>query len=383
MTLEIEVEGDRYSDFIDITVNKAINTFARSFSFTMDSSQFFNSAINVGSLTRIYADGELQVTGYIDRFHQRYDRKSDNITLIGRSKTADLADSTVGAEVEFQGQVNLRTITEELIFQLLREPLIPTELEEERLTLNVEVDVLIDDFFEEENLSEEIGQTYFTVLEKFARKRQVLLTDNENGDVLYTRGKGLDPNRPHFRLLNRAGRQTSNIVSADWAVDHSQIFNLYDAKSQPAIGIIKRINTLQPSGLISGDGVTLDQGVRFSRKLIFVAENSSNNFECQKRSTWEATNRRAKSSVYKAITNGHSFRGRVWDHNELVAVRDDKTRLEANLLIESVRLNQNIKTGSQTTIVCLPNIAYTFTDAERELKKQIENDYSDLPEGVW
>jgi prophage tail gpP-like protein len=358
--LTVEINNRKHNEFISISVTTALDIFARSFSFIMSPEVFYNSEANTGSAVKIFADNKLILTGFIGSFNNSYSKKNHTVIVSGRSKTADLIDSTIGANVSFQGKISLKTVAKKLAFELLRQPLIPTELPEELLTLNVVVEDDIDDYQDNESLDEELGQTYFEVLEKFARKRQVLLTDNEFGDIVFTRGHGKTSGKSRFVLQNIINGSNNNVIKGFFSQDESKLFNLYDAESQPSKGIITRIKTLGSDGLISGGGVALDERIRYSRKFVFITENSSTSSECTKRARWEANIRQARSTTYTATTSGHSFRGIPWKHNELVSMNDEKVRVRANFLINSVNFNQTTKGGSTTTLTCVLPSSYNI-----------------------
>src|SRR5215475_11266181 len=47
-----------------------------------------------GAPCSIYLDGELVITGYVDTYSPRFDANSHGVELRGRSRTADLVDSS-------------------------------------------------------------------------------------------------------------------------------------------------------------------------------------------------------------------------------------------------------------------------------------------------
>lgn len=369
MTLTLEINNEEYPDLIDLSATEALDQFVRTFSFTMAADIFYDSAnrFGLGSKVIVKADGTPVVTGFIDSSKQSYTSNSDTVTIKGRSKTQDLVDSTIGNDIQFSGEVNLRTVAEKLVSSLtqISLPLVPGE---QPLSIEIVIEDSVTDFLANEELNEEIGQTYFQILEKFARKRQVLLTDNGSGDIVFTKGHGQRRGTAKFGLQNVAGGLNNNIKSAIRFDDDSARFNLYDANSQPIAGIIKRIETITPNGLVAGEGKVIDSGIRSSRKFIFVTENPSDSFESQSRAFWEANVRRARSFAYTATVSGHSLtKGgvtSVWASNNSVTVRDEKARIPgeitgtSNLLINMVTYSQNNTTGSQSVITCVPDFAY-------------------------
>ena len=368
MTMALLVNNRSFSDLISITTTAAIDIFVRTFSFVMEPTEFHNARIGLGSSVVILADGEEVLTGFIDDFSDSYDRKSHTVTVTGRSKTADLVDSTIGPDINLSGETNMQKVAETLIKSLLAAPF-PESFEGIRRTprtINVVVDTqVVTDSLEDEAIKDEVGVTYFSILEKLARKRQVLVTDNGKGDVVITRGRGrLGASRTPFALQNITNGINNNVKSATQFRSDAERFSLYTAESQPIRYDISRIETIQPNGLIVSEGGITESGIRSSRKFVFIAESPSDGNDVQQRALWEANVRRARSIIYTAVTNGHSFgSGRrlgnlVWKPNFPIRVRDVKVNLNGRFLINTVTLSQSRTGGEETEIVCVPDFSY-------------------------
>ncbi|MGD8499275.1 MAG: hypothetical protein PVJ86_01430 [Phycisphaerales bacterium] len=389
--ITVEVNNIRYSNFKEIAVNASLEDAARNFSFTTVSTSFDDFPMKTGDSIGIYADNALRLTGYIERVRRFQNPTTDVYTVSGRSKTADLIDSTIDHRVQFKGKQSLRTVAETLVWYLISQPLPQDDIAADPppdfvgprrnpLAIGVVIDEDIEDFRDDEDLDEELGQTYFEIIEKFARKRSVLVTTNGKGDLVFTRGKGY-LGTP-FKIRNVRGDSENNMVKEMSVIyDVSGRFNTYDASSQPAKGTIRPISEITPDNMILGDGRVIDPNIRVSRKRFFVTENSSTAFDCQNRAAWEKNVAKSKSVQYEITMQGHSFNGNVWDSNISVDVLDDFANIEARMLVNSVSFRQSVSGGATTKLVCLPPNAFTFP--ERKLDDFLGERYQDIPLGPF
>jgi prophage tail gpP-like protein len=381
------------TNFQNITVNTALDRVAWDFSFTITSSVFAQIPFEPGNTIRIFADGEPILTGFIEVIRDTYTKNSHNVIVTGRSKTCDLVDSTVDGGVQFDSQVNLRTVAESLINNLFIDLSLPEGLQgvaapEQLIKVVVESDIT--DFLTNENLSEDLGTTYFEVLEKFSRKRQVLMTTNGNGDLVFTRGKG--SGSTNLILQNKVNNPNNNIESASYIRDHSKLFNTYSCDSQPSRGGFGLLEVAPPGSLVDSERKVIDDIIRPSRKLFFIAENASDGDQSGERAKWEGVTRRSRATVYNATVSGHSYNNEVWFINKPVSVVDDLVKVNGKMLLTNVTFKQDLTNGSTTKLQSFLKEAFvipakslqdnSFFDLLYETTVEpIEAPFENLPEG--
>lgn len=344
MSLALRLNGVNYTDFINASVARSMETAASAFTFTSSANPDNLFPIKNGDLIEVLADGQTISIGYVENVSINYDSGSHTISIKGRSLLADLVDSTVGEIKEFEGQVNFEDICRTVL---------------DSLTLT-DIKIIneagkIDNFDSSDITSAETGQNAFDFLEKFARKRQVLLTTDGDGNLVITRaGNILLP----ASLKNVIDANDNNILSATLDDNKSDLFNRYTANSQ-----------LNPVNLKPGSNAKhiADQAAsrfdtfnRKSRVLEFNAEESSDSFTLHDRAGWEANIRRSRSKTYKAKVQGHSVDGIVWEPNRLHRVDDDFTGTHATLLLKAVTYNFDLSGGSTTMLGFTNKFAYTL-----------------------
>lgn len=383
--MRIEVNRLEYTDaFKKISLNASLLRAARDFSLTLVSTDLSDYRMKVGNDIRIYVDDQLRFNGFIEKLQRVQRVNSDEIIISGRSKTADLIDSLINEQVEFRGQQSLQTVAKTLIDYLegfkIGTTVIPSGIAPViEPFIKVIVDEEINDFKADEDLNEEPGQSYFSIIEKFARKRSVLVTTNGNGDLVFTRGRGTRDTP--LKIRNLASDQANNLLKRMTVTfDASKRYSNYRAISQPASGEIASLSVITPENLIlSGDEV-LDPNIRSTRRKVFITENSSSNLDCEDRAKWEAIKQQAEFVVYEVTTQEHSFRGNAWDSNSAVDVQDEFADLNTKMLIRDVFFEESVTGGETTRLVCVNPTAYTFLKPTQETIGEL---YNDLPLGFF
>jgi prophage tail gpP-like protein len=387
--MRIQINNINYENFKQIELNASLENAARDFSFTTVAPSFNDLPFIPGDQVKILVNGQQRILGSIEKM--RYGTASNEFRISGRSTTANLIDSTIDHRVQFRGKVSLQTVANTLVKYLLEQPLPPEETSEnpapgfinsiDPLAFKAVVDEGVEDYLDDEDLEEELGQTYFEVLEKFARKRQLMVTTNGNGDLVFTRGKGRKGATPFKIIHRRSNSENNNVKTMDAAYDISMRYNIYDANSQPAKGYIRKITDITPENLIIGDGRVIDPAIQVSRKMFFVPENSSNDFECQNRSIWEAIHALSQFLRYEVTLQGHAYGENVWDSNIGVDVIDDFANIDGRLLVSSVNFSESVSGGEITRLVCRIPGAYTFP--EKSLSEFLKEQFKNLPEGFF
>lgn len=381
--MRVEINRLDYTGFKEIVVNASLLDVTRSFSLSTISTNVDDWRLKVGNSIRIYADDEMRLDGFIEGLERAQDSNSDAIVLSGRSKTADLVDSTIDSNVQFRGKQSLRTVAETLIQYLegfdpvITIPVgIAPELEP---FIRVAIDEDINDFRDDEDLNEEVGQSYFEVIEKFAKKRSVLATTNGAGDLVFTRGRGYLPTP--FKIFNLASDPSSNNLKT-MRVKHnsSKRYNIYVMTSQPARGDFTKLSEITPENLILTNADVSDPNVRRTRRMFIITENASSKSDCQDRTRWEAIRKQSESVIYNAELHGHSQNGNVWDSNIAVDVNDEFADINGKMLVRDVSFRQAVGRGSVTRLVCVPPNSYNF---DVPVQESIGDLYSDIPLGVY
>jgi prophage tail gpP-like protein len=351
--ITLEVNGIEYSNFDSIEVGQSLDAVSGTFRFVAftDGTNPFPFAID--DPCRVLVDETPVITGFIDKNEIEYDDKSHAIIIQGRDKTADVIDSTLGDDVEFNTPITLVGVIEAV-------------LKVAKITDIKVIDEVgdIDLFESSEKISGEIGVGVFELIEGYCRKRQVLLTSNGDGDLVITQGQGVNVG---FTLINEAASpELNNIKGARVIYNNTDRFNEYIVKSQGNNSASLLSGVPSNSEVTNASGVATDSAIRPSRILYQLAEKSSSSDQCATRATWQANINRARGFSYLATVQGHKDEatGLIWQVNKLIGVRDEYAGLSGKFLINSVNYKLTLNGGSITTLGIVAKDAYTLQASE-------------------
>jgi prophage tail gpP-like protein len=344
MSLSLFFNGLNYNGFTEAEVKRDIETGASSFSFTSTSSGNNVLPMREGDKVQVFADDEFKIlTGFIDEYDLSYTHKSHSTTVKGRSLTADIIDSTISSPKTFidVGFLQLcKDNVEEFGIEVI------SEIPEPSLRNFEDID------------DAKTGQKIFEFLELFARRRQVLLTDNENGNLIITRASSkLNPNS----LRNIIGASDNNIIAGGRRVNLGQLYNTYIAQSQFNPLNVNDLGVDILPDFLSGElGQAIDTDIRAPRRYEFFTEETTDTFTLLDRARWEMSIRRARNFEYKCTVQGHSQNGLGWNPNILHQIDDDFARIYGQFLCKSLTYRYSVDTGSLTDLVFTNKNAYTL-----------------------
>lgn len=382
MSITIEVDGDVYTGFVQASVTQSLSDVSNSFSFSASAANGQPLPFKGQEACRIYVDGQLKLTGSIELINIDGGGDGHNITLSGRGKCGDLLDSMLGPMEDLKGVLSLRTICEKVISQL---------------GLDIEViDLAKPKLFEAtvDMGSPDPGEYAIDFLEPLARKRQVLLSENENGDLVITRARsvltqsedeldsiglleptGLSPGSgaPGAYIHHRVGdpEQRNNVLDYSFSRDFTGRYNIYrtvgsmsvvaagaEEEQLTALGLSARYMASQLSS-------TRDTAIRKGRQFVLVDESAIPKGDTAERARWERDIRKAKGDVYGVTVHGFETPGegdKQWEVNTFVTVLSEYVGVNDKMMVDSVTFDQS--PDSRTTLALINKDAYTLSLAE-------------------
>lgn len=338
--IELQVNSVAYSDFTEATFTESMDNFSSEFMFMAVSDYRKAFPFVVGDTCSVFIDGTKKLTGYIDVISGSYTSDTHEIIIQGRSKISDLIDSQLESPITIVGSVTLQAFTEIILNSAGITGVEVTAPDGLKPLKDVE--------------SFAPGESAYEILETYARKLQVLLTSNENSNIVYARNSGISAG---VSIINNG--PDSNIKQASFTTDHSGRYNKYIIMAQQnPVGILSGISAEEVADQNSAP--VLDTAIRTSRKLIMISEIASNREKAKERAQWEADIRRSRSVQYNATVQGHSHENGVWSKNTLVDVDDIYAGIRNQRLINSLSFTYSLERGSETVIGTMDKNAYTL-----------------------
>ena len=355
--VSILVNGKAYGGWESVSITRSLENASASFQLAVSDrfpGQRQPLRIVPGDACQVRIDEDLVITGYVDQLNPSHDASSHNISVTGRSKTADLIDCAV--EPPWASIYN-QTILQ--IADLFAQP--------------YGVDIVDNMKGKTEPIPQfdaNVGDSVFSTISRLASLKACLVTDDEKGRLLITRAGSAKASTPL-----RTG-QGGNILSGSGSFDQSGRFRRYIVIGQG------KGDDLNHGEAVSGILVEAqDLGVKRNRATVIRAEGTVDLKKAQDRARWEASSRVGKSaSVTLNVQGWRQQNGDLWKVNHLAHVLDPLLTVDGEFLIVSV----NYVLGSQgtlTTMTLSPKAAYELIPADPDPTKDI-GVYSELTGGI-
>jgi len=346
MSLILEVNKVKYEGFLDAYAEISMDTIFGSFSFSATSETGKNFPIRNGSSVKILVNDIPVITGYAERLEVNYDSDRHFIRISGRDKTADLVDSTLYDSLELNTPLSLQRVIQTVLSRL--------GITDIKVINNAGAIRL---FETSELISGSAENNAFEFIERYARKRQVLLSTDGLGNIVLNRAsKDLLP----IVLQNIAGDNNNNIFSAIVRYDTMNRFNKIKVYSQDNYSVTEADPN---SDSVNRKGISTDNEIRAGRRRAVISEFSGDDFTNRDRAIWEVNIRRARGFVYEAIIPGFNINETskdIWTPNKLIKVQDDFCDVSSQLLIRKVKYQLDESNGEITTLTMSPRDAYTL-----------------------
>lgn len=340
--IQLEVNETLFENFTEIKAKRSMRAACGQFSIAASTrtQAFSDFPIKRGNRCRIIVDGQVWLTGFIERISPSYDSETLDVTMSGRDVTGDVVDSTVIPEISINGPISLLD-------------LVTTSLRQMGITNNV-INLVSDLelFSAREIIAPDIGTGLYDFLEAYCRKRGVLLLTDNDGNLMITRST---TTLSDISLQNKVGEE-NNIVSASASFDDTGRYNRYLVLSQINLATL----TYDGESVENASGrsaQTFDDAIRSARTKCLIAENPSTIPECQERAIWEANVSRSRSIQYSCKVDGHSYNGQAFDYNKLITIDDDYVGVQGEMLIEEVELVSSDQ-GNTATLTMVTADAY-------------------------
>lgn len=353
--LALEVDGKPFVNFTSIGVNKSLEMISGTFVFQAtitDNDQF---PIKTGQLCRVIVDNSPSpipvITGFVEIVEGQSDAASDTISIQGRDKTADLIDSTLTADQsDFPGPISLKKMAE-------------TAMQKAGITGIAVINNVagLEDFKTSDFQASEVEETIFEFLERYARKRQVVLTSNGDGNLVITRSGQTKSPFKLIRLLEDTENQNT-VLSSRYRTDISQRFNRYIVKSQTNPSADPFTDTTSAKDATNTEGLAIDDQIRESRTLTIINESSNKNDGNNVRADWEARFRKTRGETYGCNVQGFIVPNTdtIWEPNVLFDVTDEKYEVDEILLLREANYTFSLQEGSIVSLNFVPSNAYSL-----------------------
>jgi len=360
--MKLEVNGKQFENFISAECEIRLDALAGTFRFSAVNPNGVEMPFKGGEECRVIVDGEAVLTGDIEVVEVDYDGENHDIVIQGRSRSARLLDSSIGILDDiFTDNLTLKSLIEKVADNI-------------GLEISVTDNAKPAPFNPAEDLAApEPGDNAFSLIEKFVRKRNVLLHPSADGGItIATNSQTVAAGR----IQHIIGANDNNVMNSRFRYDSTGRFNVYEMASQlnPIPLVVTGGSDL--ASLVDQRGGVFDDSIKPGRRMVIVAEAPYSDEECEARAKWELDVRKARGLVYSCTVpyfrvGGTS--GDLWRINRIYQIVDDFVGKIEPMLCNSVRYQYDDETGSTTQLSFVGRNAYTNNPVDIETGEVASN----------
>lgn len=309
--VSVAVNGQRYTAFMRAQVRASYKEAARAFELTIaaEPGGAATAAIfHAGAEVSVFATKDLLMTGFVDQYRPHMGARDASITVIGRSKSADLIDSDVDHETGFFENKDPQQIGAELAKQYGA-----------TFKTNQQLTKLVSHLLTP-------GESIFRAIEKMVRRQGMTLAGTADGNINITKPDG---ERHAGGLIEGQNILVGN-ADHNWSNRHSKV----SVKGQRAVGSgSRRLH------LVAG---AKDSKVTRHRHKSIIHDDDGTIGDLKKRATNHRN--RAAGNALKAAISTQGFRdeaGVIWEPGFLIWVESPFLNIAQDMLIEAVDWSQS------------------------------------------
>ena len=373
--------------FVSGSVDLSMDSIARSFSLQIAK----EGPVNPSDMPKgqqycaILVDGEQVLRGTVEVGSVSYDNSSHTISISGRSITADIVDSSFLRSVVFQNDISLRRIIRRVILEIQRtvpntdsgkqrdpfqrprslvgKPTVPDKIELAYIDIIDETGITDFKLGEQNHILVLPGDNCFDFIEKLARIKRVLLTTDNNGNIVISKGTPAEINA--YAVLGK------NAVAGNFQFDYSNTFNTVGVIAtfdpQADVGNKGTSSTVPlPSEEATYDDLSVavasHDALRKGRTLCVSAEEITTYDYAIDRAVAELDIRRTRAKVHGMTVQGfRNQTGQLWSPNTNIYVEDEFAGIAERMLLNTVSFKYDASTGSTTQLGFVPLDSYNLT----------------------
>lgn len=359
MTMTLEVNGIQFDNFTAASCEIRLDALTNTFSFEAVAAEGVPLPFKGGEACRVIVDDIPVLTGFIEVVDVSYSAGDHTIIVQGRDKTGDLLDSNISELSDLRAPITLKEIIEKVIANIGAD-------------IKVIEEVTTAPFDAAQDIAApEPGDNAFDFIEKYTRKRQVLLTSDGDGNVVITSGS---TQQVVGSIQHIIGAFDNNVLSSSFSFDTTGRFNVYKFASQLNLVALNAAGVTGLDPVVDQSGEVSDPDVRKGRQLVLISEAPMSDDQNEARSKWEANIRKARGLVYSAVVSGYrvdptDLTSDLWQINRLYQIVDDYLGKSEPMLCNSVTFTLDVQGGEQTSLGFVDQKAYSLELTKPETSK--------------
>lgn len=340
--IQVRVNRTLFHGWKSISLTRTVDRLAGGFRISSSQLNPFEpqaQALVSGDRVEVLLNGQVALSGYVDKPHVSYDAEGHEVTYTGRDVTADLVDCSVDGPQSGPGEwlnADLLRIAQDVC-----------------APYGIQVSTEADVGRPFGHVRAEVGATVLDHLAKLCRDRGLLAVSYGDGRLVLTRAGS--------RRATDVLVLGQNVKGGEAATDFSVRYSVYTVKGQaPSADYQGQTEYVSPSGQAT------DPAVKRYRPKTVLASTKSDPANCRDQAAWESTVRAGRSvtQVYPVIGWTMSD-GRLWPLNALVRVRDAFAGIDRDMLITGLTFSLDNTAGQMTRISVAHPAAYTLAPQDK------------------
>lgn len=321
------IDGVVFEGFEDIKITRELNAAASDFEAKITDKWKATVEpwrIRPGQSAHIHIGKKSVFTGWVDTVDASVSSNARDVTIRGRSKTADLVDCSILGDNSYTG-LTLKEFATKIMSPFGLTPVF----------LNDAGDVF-------QSIVIQQGETAFAALDRLARQRKFVLYPSTEGNLVFSKAGAANAPTPLTQGVNvKSGRST---------YDFTNRFSKYVAKAQGlSAGLASDLGISQVLGEATDAGIT-----RYRPKVV-ISESTSDGGAIEDRAAFEAALKKAQSLKVEVEVQGwFQSSGELWDINQFVRCDIGFLGVKRQMLTKKITYNKNAGTTAQIEL-CFPD----------------------------
>lgn len=343
-TVIVLANGVPLTGWLEVNVDQGFDKASGVARITMSEQPGVPMPMKLGYKATVLIDGRPVITGHVHDFQGEHDHGSHTMTVTIRDQTQDMIDSTVGPGLKLKSPITLKQMAEQTLKTMgLGHIKVIEKIATEPFKDGEHVDAALDD-------------RGFAFLDRWAQKRQVLLTTDGAGNLVIDRNQkrrgagalvSLHEDSPLNNVLRSSFRNSDQDRHNKTAIAGQKSPNDQDFWESKG----KDFDLGQAGPLQKNWGEADDTQVRPERKLHGRGAKGLSGQSPKKAAKWRSNIAKARGFQYTATVQGfYGAPGWLWWPGYIVPVTDAHWEIAADLLITDVRFKRTWSGGSTTEV---------------------------------
>lgn len=347
--VELYVDGVNIQHFLKYSINADLYTPADAFHLDLANPE---TAIIAGADCQLFINGNLELTGIIDKVHRKINKNGESLAIEGRDYMGWLVDAYCEPPFKTVTGMTLKALAQLLLAKapfidlksiVYQENVVGKYKGKKKLGKTSTSTGFLAGLDVGQKIGQiEAGQTVFDVLKNYALSRGMLFYCQADGILVF--GRPLAKGAPEYTLTMLKNGLGNNVIESDVIDDiskrYSKVTVMGQQQGSQAIFSASSINTTK--------GVCTDPDFPFYKPFVTLDNNDNVSSQMRARLIMDKHRREGTQLIYTVAR--HSQNGQNWQINKFCHIKDEKQGLDADYLIYGRTFEMDKQAGPITKI---------------------------------